>query len=177
MQTRIALISTTALLAAVTCSTAVSSTWLHPRAPSSTAESSVCAQFSVLSGDYTAAPGSTNGYYGTPQPGEQFKMTFSGTGSGSFRIVGDPAGAVTLSGPAAAPGTLTYTAGSSPVPGAPGIGFYFDSGEGSLTLQASCRSPSHPAPALGARGLAVLGGLLALVGATFVRRARLRLRH
>ena len=175
MQTRTALITSTALLAAVTCSTALSASWVQPRAPLATGESSICAQFSILSGDYTAAAGSTNGYYGTAQPGEQFTMTFSGTGTGSFRIVGNPAGTITLSGPGPAPGTLTYTEGSSPAPGAQGIGFYFDSGEGSLTLQASCRSPiTHPAPALGARGLALLAGLLVLVGVSFARRVRRR---
>jgi hypothetical protein len=172
MQRRAALVSSTALLAAVACSTAFSATWVQPRTPSLAATSGVCASFSTLSGDYAVGPGATNGVYGTPDPGEKFTVTFSGSGSGSFRIVGDPGGTVTLSGPANAPGTLTYIVGGSPT-GAPGVGFYFDSGSGSLTLQASCLSPTtRPAPALGARALALLGALLALAGIGFARRSR-----
>jgi hypothetical protein len=172
MLKRTAVISSTALFAAVACSTAVAAEWVHPRAPSLAAESSACATFSILSGDYSVGPGSTNGVYGAPQPGERFTLTFSGEGAGSFRVVGDPAGSVTLSGPANAPGTLTYTAGGSFPGGAIGVGFYFDSGSGSQTLQASCVPPTKPAPALGGRGLALLGGLLALAGLVFARRSR-----
>ncbi len=174
MQTRAAVVGSTAFLAAVTCSTALAASWIQPKVPALTAASSACSSFSGLSGDYTIDAGSTNGEYGAPQPGEKFTLTFSGSGSGSFRVVGDPGGTVTLAGPAGAPGTLTYTAGSSPAPGTVGVGFFFDSGSGALTLQASCVSPSHPAPALGARGLALLCALLALGGAAFVRRARRR---
>jgi hypothetical protein len=175
MQKRSALVSSAAILAAVTCSTALAADWVHPaRAPSQAAASDVCVAFSNLSGDYTVSPGSTGGDYGAPQAGERFTVTFSGSGSGSFRMVGDPGGTVTLSGPTNAPGTLTYIAGGSPVSGAVGVGFYFDSGSGSLTLQASCTFTTHPAPALGARGLALLGALLALAGMATSRRSRRR---
>jgi len=171
MKQRIAAISTATLLAAVTCSTAFSAEWLRRAAPSAGAESSICANFSSISGDIEVTPGKTYGYYGTPQPGEKFTFSFSGSGTGSFRIVGDPAGSVTLAGPATAPGSLSYTA-SNPLPsGTVGVGFYFDSGSGSLSVQASCTSPStRPAPAIGARGLVLLGALLALAGIAFSRR-------
>jgi hypothetical protein len=174
MQRRTALASSAALLAAVACSTALAATWVQPKAPSQTAASDVCLNFSTLSGDYEVGAGATNGTYGTPLPGERFTVSFSGSGTGSFRVVGDPGGTVTLSGPATAPGTLTYIAGGSPVSGAVGVGFYFDSGSGTLTLQASCLGTMHPAPALGTRGFAVLSALLALAGAVSVRRSRRR---
>jgi len=174
MQRRKVLASSAALLAAVACSPAPAATWVQPKSPSQTAASDVCLNFSTLSGDYEVGAGATNGTYGTPLPGERFTVSFSGSGTGSFRVVGDPSGTVTLAGPANAPGTLTYIAGGSAMSGAVGVGFYFDSGSGTLTLQASCSGTTHPAPALGTRALTLLGALLALAGAVSVRRSRRR---
>lgn len=173
MKRKIASIGIGTLLAAVTCSTALSAQWLNPRVPSATSASTPCTEISSISGDYDLGEGNyTNGIFGTPQAGERFRFTFSGAGSGSFRIVGDPGGVVTLAGPTAAPGTLVYTAGTTFPSNAVGVGFFFDSGQGIVTLSASCLANARPAPALGAPALALLGGLIALAGACLARRRR-----
>jgi hypothetical protein len=105
----------------------------------------LCADFSGLSGTYAAFTGSTNVRVGTPSPGDVFKLEFTpGTGTNvTVRMVGNPAGTVTLAGPANIPVAFTYVVPQSGLPaGSVGIGFYFDSGnEGSVNVSASCLMP------------------------------------
>ena len=123
-------------------------TWTTPHAGGKAA-SSICSQFGLLSQSFTAAPGATAGLQGTPFAGEVFKITASGPGSGIFRIVPDPTGSMTLAGPASVPATLTYTVPTNPTTGF-GVGFYFDSGSGTVSVTASCTAnPANsalPAP-------------------------------
>jgi hypothetical protein len=129
--------------------------------------------FSLISGTFDVGPGATNGIPVLPSAGERFTISVSGPGSGSFRIVGDSGGVITFAGPASVPATLSYVATSSLPANTEGVGFYFDSGQGSVTLTASCQPAISPAPALGGRGMLFLGALLALIGGAFASR-RLR---
>lgn len=138
----------------------------RPAAPA--AVSAVCTAFAGLSTTSAVAAGATNGMFGTPQVGETYVLSVSGPGSGSFRIVGDPAGAVTYAGPGTVPGVLSYSVTSSTPPaGAAGVGYYFDSGAGTVTITASCGPTPVATPAINRWGIAALGLLLALVGLWF----------
>jgi hypothetical protein len=130
---------------------------------------SPCGSFATLSSTFQAAPGFTNGIFGVPLPGEVFRVNVVGPGTGTFRIVGDPAGALTLAGPATVPGTLVFTAPYTPPPTLAGVGFFFDAGAGTVTLGASCSPPQ--VPALNRWGLLALILALAL-GGWWLRHAR-----
>jgi hypothetical protein len=106
------------------------------------AASDTCASIAGISGVYNS--GDTNGTFGTINAGEVVSVTISlGTATtGSFRIVGDPAGAITLGGPGAIPGTLTFS-GTLPS-GAVGIGFFIDSANGTVIVTASCSGGDEP---------------------------------
>lgn len=131
---------------------------------------STCGQFASLSGTFAVNAGTTNGIFGTPQPGETYTIAVTGPGTGTFRIVGDPAGAITYAGPTTVPGTLNFQVTGALPPGAAGIGFFFDAGAGTVTLGASCGAFSVPAGNL--PGLALMVGLTALlaIAALFRRR-------
>lgn len=125
---------------------------------------STCAGFSRLSSTFPAAPGATSGVGGLPQLNDSYTISVSGPGTGSFRIVGDGAGVVTYAGPTSVPGTLNYIV-TNPVPpsGAFGIGFYFDSGSGTVTLTASCSTVSQ-LPSINTWGMSLMALLLAVGG-------------
>jgi hypothetical protein len=81
---------------------------------------------------------------------------------GTFRIVGDPAGAVTLAGPSSIPGTLRWNGVPLP-PGSVGIGYFIDAATGgTVNLTASCAV--QQIPTLSQNMLALLAGVLLLVG-------------
>lgn len=120
--------------------------------PSNTAvaASADCQNVSAISGLY-AGTGSTNGIPGSFAPGDTvtITVTLGAATTGSFRIVGNSTGSVTLAGPTSIPGTLTYTVtGTLPV-GSIGIGFYIDAADGSVNVSASCTD----APAFSGRGV------------------------
>lgn len=110
-----------------------------------------------------------------PQVGETYVVNVSGPGTGSFRIVGDSGGVITYAGPTSVPGSLSFTVTTPPSPSAEGVGYYFDSGAGSVTLVASCTAAAAAAtPAIGMWGMIALCLLLALVGMGFVSTKRIR---
>ncbi|MBS0438248.1 MAG: hypothetical protein JSS33_02455 [Proteobacteria bacterium] len=139
--------------------------WNAAPKPSATTASTVCTNFSGISFTGAVAPGATNGMVGTPQVGEIYTITVSGPGTGSFRIVGDAAGALTYAGPASVPGALSYAITASTTL-SQGVGYYFDSGSGTVTLTAACVATAAT-PALGAWGIVGLASLLALLGLGF----------
>jgi hypothetical protein len=149
-------------------STAQSSGWAARGAPTG----GPCQSFSQLSATVTAAAGLTNGIIGPVQPGESFQLSVAGPGTGTFRIVGDPAGTVTYAGPANVPATLSYTVTTATPPvGAVGVGYFFTAGAGTVTITASCTRGGIPS--LDAWGRTLLGLLVALggiVGVAFMRR-------
>ena len=151
-----------------------SSQWKSGTRPAAPTASNVCNSFSGISRTFTAVAGATNGIPGTPLVGETYVVSVSGPGSGSFRIVGDSGGVITYAGPASVPASLSFTVTVPPSPTAEGVGFYFDSGSGSVTLVASCTAAATAAPAIGMWGMAALCALLALVGAGFVATKRIR---
>jgi hypothetical protein len=116
--------------------------------PSATAGSLECANFSsIVSGSFSGA-GFTNGEFGSFAPGDLITISASlGTATtGTFRIVGDPSGAVTLGGPAGLPGVLTYAV-TGPLPsGSAGIGYFIDTADGSGTISASCAADFTVSP-------------------------------
>lgn len=126
---------------------------------------SPCATFGTISETFTAAAGATNGIVGTPQPGETYTVTVTGPGTGTFRIVGDGGGVVTYAGPTSVPGSLSVTFTGGPAPGAIGVGYFFDTGAGTVTLTATCSVfqsvPANDRTALVL--LVVLGGLAGLI--------------
>ena len=132
----------------------------------------VCSQFPALSATVTAAAGLTNGIIGVPGAGEVYTISVAGPGTGTFRIVGDPAGAVTYAGPANVPATLSYAVPSSTPPaGAVGVGYFFTAGAGTVTITASCTPGAIPS--MGAWGRNLLGVLVllgGLAGVAFMRR-------
>lgn len=129
-----------------------------------------CAQFSLLSSTLTAAPGITNGFFGVPQIGQTYTVAVIGPGTGTFRIVGDPAGAITYAGPTTVPGTLNFRVTAPPPAGAAGIGFFFDAGAGTVTVGASCGASSVPAG--NGWGTGILVGLTGLVALAALFRRR-----
>jgi hypothetical protein len=113
--------------------------------------------------------GATNGQVGaTLASGETITMTTTlGTATGgTFRIVGDPAGAVTLAGPTSIPGTLRFNGVPLP-PAAVGIGYFIDAATGgTVNLTASCAV--QQVPTLSQNMLILLAGVLLLVGGTVI---------
>lgn len=115
--------------------TAQSSGWLTR---GGTPAGGTCQSFSQISGTVTAAAGLTNGIVGPVQVGETYVVSVAGPGTGTFRIVGDPAGMVTYAGPANVPASLSYTvATATPPVGAVGVGYFFTAGAGTVTITAS----------------------------------------
>lgn len=152
--------------------TAQSSGWLTR---GGTPAGGTCQAFSQISGTVTAAAGLTNGIVGPVQAGETYVVSVAGPGTGTFRIVGDPAGMVTYAGPANVPASLSYTvATATPPMGAVGVGYFFTAGAGTVTITASCSRGGIPS--LDARGRALLGLLLALGGVAGVAYMRRRTR-
>ncbi len=133
-------------------------------APNGSLPRNTCPGFSSLSSTFTATAGKTDGIVGLPQVNDTYTISVSGPGTGSFRIVGDGAGVVTYAGPTSVPGTLSYTV-SNPVPpvGAAGVGFYFDSGSGTVTLTATCSTVSQ-LPSINTWGMSLMALLLAVGG-------------
>ena len=131
-----------------------------------------CQNFSLLSGTVTAAAGLTSGIVGPVQVGETYQVSVAGPGTGTFRIVGDPAGAVTYAGPANVPASLSYTVNTATPPaGAVGVGYFFTAGAGTVTITASCARGGIPT--LDTWSRALLGLLVALggvAGVAFMRR-------
>ena len=151
--------------------TAQSSGWTTRGIPAG----GTCQNFSQISTTVTAAAGVTNGIVGPVQVGETYVVSVAGPGTGTFRIVGDPAGMVTYAGPANVPASLSYTvATATPPMGAVGVGYFFTAGAGTVTITASCSRGGIPS--LDARGRALLGLLLALGGVAGVAYMRRRTR-
>ncbi len=161
------------VLAAAAAPSLAATTWDAPARPAVPKASATCASFDTLSVTANLAAGFTNGIPAIPEAGETYTISVAGPGTGSFRIVGDAAGTVSFAGPASVPGTLVYTIPSGPLPvGTQGVGFYFDSGAGDVTISAVCSaSPvAVPASSLGTQWL--LGGLLLIAGGFWVARMR-----
>ncbi len=100
---------------------------------------SSCGLISSISG-VAAGAGATNGIAGTYLPGDTVHIaaTFGTADAATFRIVGDPAGTVTLAGPLAVPGSLSFTV-TGPLPaGAIGIGYFINTANGTVNIAASC---------------------------------------
>ncbi len=130
---------------------------------------SACAAFSSLSATFTAAPGATNGTIGIVNAGESYTITVSGPGTGSFRLVGSGSGVPSYAGPASVPGALTFTIPSH-LSRSSGIGYYFDSGSGVVTLTASC-NVTNQIPSTNVWGASLMALLLVIGGAaTFAAR-------
>ena len=131
----------------------------------------VCASIGGLSATGLTT-GSTNGIVGgTLATGEVITMsTTLGTATGgTFRIVADSGGTLTLAGPSPIPGTLRFSGAPLP-PGAEGIGYLIDDATGgTVNLTASCALQSIPT--LSENMLIALGALvLAVAAGVFVRR-------
>ncbi|HET9049903.1 MAG TPA: hypothetical protein VFN29_13195 [Chiayiivirga sp.] len=147
--------------------------WNAPARPAAPNASDACAGFDLISGDYPAAAGLTNGMTGTPEAGETYSITVSGPGTGSFRLVGDSAGLITFAGPTNVPATLTYTIPSGPLPvGLQGVGFFFDSGAGDVTVSATCSTPAITVPASSFTTQWLLGAFLLVGGGFWLARMR-----
>ncbi len=128
-----------------------------------------CAAFSSLSATFTAAPGATNGVGGIVHAGESYTINVSGPGTGSFRLVGSSSGVPSYAGPASVPGALTFTIPSQ-LSNSSGIGYYFDSGSGVVTLTASC-NVTNQIPSTNVWGASLMALLLVIGGAaTFAAR-------
>jgi len=104
--------------------------------------SSVCTDFSELSGDRSVISGTTGGINGTPNPGETFTLVVTPVRSrlATVAMVGSGSGSPVLAGPGDVPTTLTYTVPASGLPGGSvGVGYYFTFGdEGLVHIEASC---------------------------------------
>jgi hypothetical protein len=130
----------------------------------------VCSQMANLSATGVSA-GGTNGNFGYIGQGETVTMTATrntATG-GTFRIVGDPAGAVTLAGPSPIPGTLTYLGTGAVPPGGVGVGYFIDTAVGgTVNIAVSCSL--QPVPTTSPQSLLVLAVLLLAAGGYAARR-------
>ena len=129
-----------------------------------------CATYNL--NDPVSTAGNTNGYYPELQVGDlfTFSMTPGTATSASWRIVSDASGdpESTLNTGGTVSGTVQYGATAS---GSMGVGFYIDSIDGTATIQASCEPAGStttpvatPVPALGAFGIPLLAGILAVLG-------------
>ncbi len=131
-----------------------------------------CADYALISGPIFAA-GDTNG--GGPfEPFQTVTITLTaGTAtSANWNIVGSASGSPVLAGPGGLGSTLTYTA---PASGAPGIGYFITSINGTAQITASCAQGVVPSvPTLDNRALAVLAMLLSVLAGWRMRRRVLR---
>lgn len=132
-----------------------------------------CGQMSAISGA-AAGAGATNGITGIFLPGDSVTIaaTLGTATAATFRIVGEPAGVVTLAGPAAVPGTLSYTVTGPLLPPAIGIGYYIDTANGTVNITASCVNVPIQVPTTSNWALAVIALLLAGSTALYLRRRR-----
>ena len=127
--------------------------WKHAGS-SPKAVSALCSIFgstvSQASLDPTSFYYPTEGALGTVAVGEVYTISVTGSGTGTFRMVADPSGTITLAGPASVPATLTYTVNTAAPQQSQGVGYYFDSLSGTVTVNASCKaaavSTALPAP-------------------------------
>lgn len=134
--------------------------------------SAFCANYAPLSGNVTG-PGSTSGRVGTPAPGDRFHFVATGSGTGTWRIVGEPTGVTTLASGGVFPGTLNYEVPASPIP--PGVGFYVDTYAGNGdTITGMCTGPANGIPALSGWAQIGLVMLLGLFGFAAYRLRRSR---
>jgi hypothetical protein len=132
----------------------------------------VCDQMASLSATGQVA-GSTNGQFGYIGLGKVVTMTASlnTATAGTFRIVGDPAGAVTLAGPSPIPGTLTYVGTGTVPPGGVGVGFFVDTATGgTVNVNVTCAAPVTAVPATSHTSLLLMAALLLLAGGFAVHR-------
>jgi hypothetical protein len=130
----------------------------------------VCSQIPLLSATGLVA-GATNGDFGFIGQGETVTMsaTRNTATGGTFRIVGDPAGTVTLAGPSPIPGTLTYNGTGAVPPGGVGVGYFIDTAVGgTVNIAASCSL--QPVPATSPQTLLVLALLLLAAGGYAARK-------
>jgi hypothetical protein len=157
-------------------STTAFAQWGTANSPSAAQASALCTAFPAISTTTTAGAGVTNGQFGAPAVGEIYTLNVTGPGTGAFRLVGDPGGTVTYAGPANVPASISYTVVSATPPaGAAGMGFYFDSGSGTVTITATCAvAPPASIPASNAFGKLLLGMLLALGGGLWIATVRSR---
>jgi hypothetical protein len=131
----------------------------------------VCSQMAGLSATGLVA-GSTNGNFGYIGLGKTVTMTatLNTATAGTFRIVGDPSGTVTLAGPSPIPGTLTYIGTGTVPPGGVGVGFFIDTATGgTVNINVSCALVS-PVPATSPMTLMLIAALLLLAGGFAARR-------
>ena len=134
--------------------------------------SAFCANYAPFSGNVTG-PGSTGGKLGAAAPGDTFMLVASGPGTGTWRIVADPAGATTLTPGGVFPGTLFYVvpAGGSTT----GVGFFVDTYAGNgTTITGSCQGPANGIPTLSAWAQMALAMLLGIFGFAAYRLRRTR---
>lgn len=133
----------------------------------------MCPLTSNLSATGLTAP-TTNGNFGTLNAGAVVTMTTTlGTATtGTFRIVGDPGGVVTLAGPATIPSTLTYVGTGTLPAGSVGVGYYIDTSNGTVNITASCAYSSEPVPTLSTYALFATMLLLATFAVWRLRRVR-----
>ena len=132
----------------------------------------VCDQMASLSATGQVT-GSTNGQFGYIGLGKVVTMaaTRNTATAGTFRIVGDPAGAVTLAGPSPIPGTLTYVGTGTVPPGGVGVGFFIDTATGgTVNVNVTCAAPVTAVPATSQTSLLLMAALLLLAGGFAVHR-------
>jgi hypothetical protein len=98
-----------------------------------------CHSIGLINGTYSVA-NYTAGWVGTFAPGDVITVSVElGTAtSGSFRIVGNSEGTVTLEGPSSIPGTLSHIVTSVLPADSIGVGFFIDSSDGTVEVTASC---------------------------------------
>lgn len=142
--------------------------------PQTAAISDDCAAYGQLIGS-VSGPGDTNGQFGNYTAGDSFEFIATGSGTGTWRIVGDPDGVQTLASGGTFPGTLTYTVPVGTT--LTGAGFYVDSYTGpGDTIFGTCGdgipTVQVPVPATSFWSLLVLVMLLGLVGFVAFRRMR-----
>ena len=132
----------------------------------------VCGQISTLTANGVPA-GFTNGIFSILRVGETvtIKATPGTATAGTFRIVGDPAGATTFAGPTTIPGTLVYNGTGSFPPGAGGVGYFIDTAiGGNVNIQATC--DANAIPTTSQTALIAMAALMLLLGGGLLYRRR-----
>lgn len=138
------------------------------------AQSAACLQIPQISGTASGA-GATSGIPGVFSPGERVTIsaTLGTATAATYRIVGEPAGAVTLAGPANVPGSLSYTVTGPLPPPSIGIGWFLDTTNGTVNITATCAlAPVEPVPTLSTYGLVATMLLLVAFAGWRTRRVR-----
>lgn len=134
-----------------------------------------CANYGILEGSVTG-PGSTSGQFGIFTAPDSFIFTATGSGTGTWRIVGDPGGAQTLAAGGTFPGELAYSVPEGET--IEGVGFYVDTYTGEVdTITGVCVGgapavmPANiPVPSLSLWSKMLMVMLLGLVGFAVFRR-------